>query len=98
MDKKSRKLLWLGILWGSGVAVLIALLTLVAAGNPLPRLAIILLGAIGTFFFYCAMALDGLLKAPEPIGTPVRVCLIFALVTGAMFLLCWLAWPPIRRH
>jgi hypothetical protein len=90
--------LLLGIAWSTGIAVVISLLVLIAADGPAPRWAIVALGGIGFVSFWIVSSKHGWLRAPHPLGTPLRSAAILSLIGGFVLFLSWAAWPPIRRH
>jgi hypothetical protein len=96
MDRNKER--WTDISWGGGVTVLVALIVLIAAPGYAQRWAVIGLGIFGTILFLRAFIGQGWHRAPIAIGTPIRATIMFCLIAGTMFLLCWFAWPPIRRH
>jgi hypothetical protein len=98
MAKIDSKNLVLGLAWGTGITVVLAFLTLIAGSGTIPRWGIIALGIIGFLSFLVAFGLHGWLIAPHWLGTPLRFMAIMLFLGGAMAFLCWLVWPPIRRH
>ena len=98
MSKPRQGSLLLGIAWTTGLAVVIALLSLIAGAGVVPRWAVVALGSIGFVSFAIVAAMHGWLKAPYPLGTPLRAIGVVGAIAFAMFFLCKTAWPPIRRH
>lgn len=81
-----------------------AILTLIATGGPAPRWAVSVLGILGFLCFFSIPVLHGWLQASGDnfvlrfVGSALRT-LFIVIVTGApIFVLCRLAWPPVRRH
>jgi hypothetical protein len=99
MDRKAGRLLWLSIAWGAGIGIVI---TLLSTYGTLQRTSVISLVILGGLFFTGAVLSQGWLRAPVPVGTPVRAAAILALIWGGMVVLGVLALanpqPAKRAH
>jgi hypothetical protein len=87
---KSKQLAWCIAGWGAAVAIVIALIQ--SNGN-LSRFNVVLLGILGTLFFFIPVLGLRWHKAPFPIGTPLRAILLFVVCAGLMTAVCWHGWP-----
>jgi hypothetical protein len=94
MSKTDKRSLLIGIAWSGAITTVVALLTI----NTAPRWAVISASCIGFVLLIVLAVIHGWLKAPYSVGTPLRATVVIGVMAALMFLLGWLAWPPIRRH
>jgi hypothetical protein len=90
VDKKSSKSLRLSLEWGAAVAVVIAL---ISGKETLAKDAIVYLCVFGAISLTVAFWEHGSLRAPVPIGTPVRALVLITVAFGGMALLGGFVWP-----
>jgi hypothetical protein len=84
IDKKSLKLLWLSLFWGSGAAVLV---TLIAGAGSIARGRVIVLVVLGAVFFSIAVYIHGWTKSST------KAILLFVGIWGGLFVIGWDALP-----
>lgn len=95
VKKRQKRLFWLSIELGSAVSAIVALI----AGSNIPAWSVLVLVALGGVCLSKAVADLGWLKAPVPVGTPIRAGTTIALIWTAMSVLGYAAWPkPPRAH
>jgi hypothetical protein len=79
----------------SGLGAFTIAITLVAAKGNLARSAIVVLCAAGTLALVLAFWEHRWLRAPIPIGTPIKAPFLTALAVGTIALLGWYVWPNL---
>jgi hypothetical protein len=84
IDKKSLKLLWLSIFWGSGAAILV---TLIAGAGAIMRGRVLVLVVLGALFFSIAVYIHGWTKSRP------KAILLFVFVWGTMLAIGWETLP-----
>jgi hypothetical protein len=101
MLKKDTKI---GIAWGGGLTVLVAILGLIASGNPAPRWAVVVLGILEFLCFFRIAAWHGQLRTSGDnavlrfSGSLLRIAFFATAIGVPIAFLCWFALPPVRRH
>lgn len=100
MKKETR----ISIALSAAITFVAALLTLIAAGTPAPPWAVVCLGLLGFFSLFSIAIMRGWLNAPGDnfvlrfSGSALRTAVVVSAIGTPVGLLCWGAWPPIRRH
>ncbi|HEY4677279.1 MAG TPA: hypothetical protein VIJ01_08965 [Candidatus Angelobacter sp.] len=69
------------------------MVALVQGNAVLSRGNVVILGILGTLFFFGGTIGLKWHKAPYPIGTVIRTCLLFFLSAGVMVAVCIFEWP-----
>lgn len=92
MPKKPKavRLTWSIAGLGAGVTCMVAL---IQGNGTLVRGNVILLGILGTLFFFTGAIGLRLHKAPFPLGVPIRLAILLFASAGLMGLVCWHVWP-----
>jgi hypothetical protein len=90
MKKSEYKVLRLSLEWGAVVAVVIAL---IAGKDTIAKGGVIGLCVFGSAALIVAFWEHGWLRAPIPVGTPIRASFLIVIAIGSMTLLGWLVFP-----
>jgi hypothetical protein len=90
MGKVDYKTLRLGLEWSTVLAIVIAL---ISGSGILIKPAIVILSIIGAFALSTAFWEQGWLRAPIPVGTPVRAIMLLCLACTVMAALGWYVYP-----
>jgi hypothetical protein len=95
MDKKSAKNLRLSGYWGAVATIVTAL---IAGKDAIVKAAIVPLCVIGAIMLILAFWEQGWLRAPVPVGTPIRASVLVILAFGIMALLGWFVVPTVSSE
>jgi hypothetical protein len=91
LSKQQKHVFWLDIEIGAAVSAIIALV----AASGIPRWSVVMLVVLGGLCASKAVSDLGWLKAPVPIGTPVRAIVILFLIWGGLSALGYVEWPTV---
>jgi hypothetical protein len=90
MEKRQARVLRIGLWWSSVIACAVAL---ISGNGTLAKSSIVVLALFGAVALSLAAWEHGWLRAPVPIGTPIKALLVLFVIWGTMIALGYCVWP-----